>query len=562
MDGDTITIECLSHNPPQKVLLPKKYVSLWQTINEALETNPTERTIALPHIHKITAQLIIETYVPEIYRCKKKLLTPQIANGIRTHIKTLLNQLSLQDLYTVMKAADYLNIPELIQLSCKVWIHKSVAAQSFAHLHEKNNQIASYMLVPTLYVCIYNQLAPSLTSYLYRRHIATRNPMPDTILLQLEHNDHNIDDDGFNNVLFNTDNTHIAAGSNRGIIYIQPINKKYDLLTLLDHHQAITSLCFSPTNPFLLASGSYDHTIKLWDLEKDSSLIHTFEGHTTPVSNITFNPTGTHLVSTSIMDNTTRIWNITTKQCIQILPIEEYPWRVKFLNNTTFACATCANAIYFWQWNAATNMYKNIDILKQASFGEFGFNHTNNTFATDTHSGTILLVDFNTKNLIYRFLKHTDTIYGLCFNHAGNLLASASDDKTICIWDLSTKQCIQRLHHGAAVKAIDFTADDTALISASHDGTVRIWQLVTPNHKAALDSLKQLTYSCDPVTHTDKPTIVFDQLRLLAYISSLTQKNQSLNLNEYPYLHNLFMAFNPDIQQFLMDTLNIQLSEY
>ena len=65
------------------------------------------------------------------------------------------------------------------------------------------------------------------------------------------------------------------------------------------------------SNGTILASGSYDRTIKLWDIETKTEIIN-FLGHNGPVICVAFNSTGTILASGSY--GTIKLWNIGTKK--------------------------------------------------------------------------------------------------------------------------------------------------------------------------------------------------------------------------------------------------------
>ncbi|BAZ87750.1 WD40 repeat domain-containing serine/threonine-protein kinase [Dolichospermum compactum] len=83
------------------------------------------------------------------------------------------------------------------------------------------------------------------------------------------------------------------------------------LTTLSGHTWAVLTVAFSPTHPNLLATGSGDNTIKLWDVST-GELISTLSGHSWSVVAVAFSADGETLISGS-WDKTVKIWQISTK---------------------------------------------------------------------------------------------------------------------------------------------------------------------------------------------------------------------------------------------------------
>lgn len=78
-------------------------------------------------------------------------------------------------------------------------------------------------------------------------------------------------------------------------------------MTLAGHRHVVSSLAFSPDGK-ILASGSTDNDIRLWDTHTGKHK-KTLMGHTNCVNNVSFSPDGTTLVSSSD-DGTVLIWEI------------------------------------------------------------------------------------------------------------------------------------------------------------------------------------------------------------------------------------------------------------
>ena len=86
--------------------------------------------------------------------------------------------------------------------------------------------------------------------------------------------------------------------------------------TFEGHKKWVTSVAFSPDGK-LVTSGSWDETIKLWDIETRECL-NTFKGHTSTVNSVAFSPDG-KLMASGSDDKTIKLWDVENKEYLHTL---------------------------------------------------------------------------------------------------------------------------------------------------------------------------------------------------------------------------------------------------
>ncbi|ANZ76425.1 BA75_03403T0 [Komagataella pastoris] len=125
----------------------------------------------------------------------------------------------------------------------------------------------------------------------------------------------------------------LATGSSDLLIKIwdteDPANLKV-LRTLTGHENIISGLCFHPTESSKLVSCSKDKTTKVWDT-RTGSIVQSFVGHSDWVRSVDINRTG-EFTLTSSNDHSIRLSNLSTGTGIGIMiGHEQVVEKVKFL---------------------------------------------------------------------------------------------------------------------------------------------------------------------------------------------------------------------------------------
>ncbi|KAL8706097.1 MAG: hypothetical protein Q9201_000799 [Fulgogasparrea decipioides] len=166
---------------------------------------------------------------------------------------------------------------------------------------------------------------------------------------------------------------------------------RYSTKIFRGHSNGVMCLQFDEN---ILATGSYDATIKIWNLETCEE-IRTLTGHASGIRCLQFDDT--KLISGSI-DRSLKVWNWHTGQCL-----------------STYT---------------------------GHSGGVIGLHFDSALLASGSMDKTIKIWNFEDKST-FILRGHTDWVNAVRLDTASRTVVSASDDCTVKMWDLETKQCIR-----------------------------------------------------------------------------------------------------------------------
>jgi WD40 repeat protein len=303
------------------------------------------------------------------------------------------------------------------------------------------------------------------------------------------------------------------------------------ITTLRGHGNSVKSVAFHPTLP-LLATGSFDHTAKLWRFSADASIptcVATLEGegdsgHSEEVLSVAFHPT-LPLLATGSRDITAKLWSFNPNSlsvdnmsttCVATLEGED--GHRSYVNSVAFhpklpllATGSKDNTAKLWSFNPdgskANNMLATCVATLEGEHGHrswvysMAFHPTLPLLATGSKDNTAKLWSFNpygskANNMSATCVAtlggvkgHRDLVTSVAFQPKLPLLATSSIDMTAKLWSFDpsglesgnmSAKCVTTLQAQSSFprncfRSVAFHPTLPILATGSDDSTAKLW---------------------------------------------------------------------------------------
>lgn len=233
------------------------------------------------------------------------------------------------------------------------------------------------------------------------------------------------------------------------------------------HQGAVGAVAFSPDEQ-LLASGSEDRTVKLW--QRDGTLLKTLYGHSDRVWTLAFDRTGERLASGS-EDRTVILWGRDGSKRQRLIGHNGGVTAVTFSpDGQLLASASTDRTVKLWSrdGNLLTTLVGHTHTVRTVAFSDDGL------IATGSDDGTLKLWD-RSGTLMASIPAHPDRIRAVAFSPSGGILASAGDDATIRLWTREGTLLHTLQGHRAAIHSLAIGPYGQLIASASRDHTIKLW---------------------------------------------------------------------------------------
>ncbi|MHC4940009.1 MAG: WD40 repeat domain-containing serine/threonine protein kinase [Planctomycetota bacterium] len=260
------------------------------------------------------------------------------------------------------------------------------------------------------------------------------------------------------------------------------------------HDQEVADLAVRADG--LVASGSRDQTIALWD-PTGAEPIRRLRGHAAPLSAVAFSPDGTRLASGDGAGSV-RVWNVATGACERVLLGHAGIVRDLAFRDDERLVSVGSLAVRHWSVGLP-------DVLRAHRSREDGnpdpyvygvaYRPDGSQLASAGWDGTVRVYDARTRALL-RTLSGAKRYYSVAYSPDGSMIAAGSHD--VHLFDARTGERLRRFPAGTGhqIQRVQYTPDGAALLCATKWMVVLLdagsgeeqgrWPLHGQYHRAAI----------------------------------------------------------------------------
>ena len=279
-------------------------------------------------------------------------------------------------------------------------------------------------------------------------------------------------------------------------------NNHNEIGTMKGHEKGVRTITFAPTGK-MVATGSYDKTIKLWDVNSRRE-VTTLKGHEDIVYGVRFSPDG-HMLASCSADKSIKLWDVVSRKELTSFQKQEKTVYALAFTGDGKGLVSGDGAGFVRRWDLAGNSiwHKN---PHTKSVRSVAISPDGTVVASGSWDGTVKVLDIASGEEKTAYLKYEKKIYTVAFSPNGEWLAIAGESGSVHLWDWKKADSHAQLldQHAAWVSAVAFDPTGTRVVSGSGDGSLQIWETHTLKKLATLkgheDWVSSVAFSPDGKT--------------------------------------------------------------
>ncbi len=302
-----------------------------------------------------------------------------------------------------------------------VWVHDLASGELLQHFEESPGRLHALTFAPDSQQVLIHAgklvLAWSVTS--------------GKELLRIEH--------GGRHTVFAPDASFLVSTSRRSVGRLTFATGAVDAFKTTHRSRRVAALALSADGK-TLATGAYDTTLRLWDLDTQKELLPP-DGHAGSVNSLAYSPRG--LLASGGSDGTVRLWDPKTQTELAVL-----------------------------SWGRSS-----LDVVSSVAFSNDG-----SRLVSGSWSGVVRLWDVEARKELHALRGHGSKVNAVVFFPDGAAVASAGGAE-VRVWDPATGACVAVLKTEVDashnVQSLACSPDGKTLAAGDKDGRIVLWDPAT-----------------------------------------------------------------------------------
>lgn len=282
---------------------------------------------------------------------------------------------------------------------------------------------------------------------------------------------------------FSRDGKLIASGSMDGAVRLWDLGSGRELW-VRTNNAAVRSVAFFPDGQRMV-TGGFDQTATVWQVESGKALFH-LKGHNDKLFSVAVSSDG-HWIATGSWDSTVRFWEAASYRHFSTLEGDgEDVLAVAFSRDSRRIVSGSRHGVAM-VWDVESRLAK-LRLKQRHAIWSAAFSHNDRRIVTGSHGLSATVWDATTGEEQLTLDGHTAHIHAAVFSPDDSRILTGSADYTAKLWYSTTgMELLTFRGHADWVFSAAFSPDGHRIVTGSGDGTIKIWEAATRDQVAKWD---------------------------------------------------------------------------
>lgn len=271
---------------------------------------------------------------------------------------------------------------------------------------------------------------------------------------------------------------------------------------LYGHSRKVYTLEFN-CDGSMLASGSNDRSIRVWDPSSDRELME-LRGHSDTVNALAWDPMTPQRLASTSADKTVRFWDTKTGRIINSVSLSSEANNIVYSPDAKYVVVNNLDCITLIDTRKARVVRRVVNPFQahEPQFSKSGFLFVAAGHATGYGTFEIMRIVAEKKgnpNLesVHKVIAHVGSCMCLDFDSTGRFLALGGLDSLVSVWDLEELYCVKTfVVTTSSIRFVRFSHDDKYIAIGMEDPTLVIVDVESGETAVTVQLQNNLQYLC------------------------------------------------------------------